>query len=64
MLKKNKEEEMKKITGSIIINKPIDVVTELFLDPSNLKEYQDGFVKKRIEKRTRWGRRVRFNFIL
>ncbi len=39
---------MKKITGSIIINKPIDVVTELFLDPSNLKEYQDGFVKKEL----------------
>ena len=40
---------MKKIEGSIIINKPIDVVTKLFLDPSNLKEYQDGFVKKELK---------------
>ncbi|WP_105618670.1 SRPBCC family protein [Vallitalea okinawensis] len=40
---------MKKIVGSIVINKPIDVVTRLFLDPSNLKEYQDGFVKKELK---------------
>ncbi len=39
---------MKKIVGSIVINKPIDLVTKLFLDPSNLNEYQDGFVKKEL----------------
>lgn len=35
-----------KYNGSIQINKPIDLVTQLFADPENLKRYQDGFVKK------------------
>jgi len=39
-----------KITGSIEINKPIELVTKLFADPTNLKEYQDGFLKKEIIK--------------
>lgn len=32
--------------GYIDINKPIDTVTTLFADPDNLKEYQDGFIRK------------------
>lgn len=39
---------MKKIEGSIVINKPIAMVSRLFLDSSNLDQYQDGFVKKKI----------------
>ena len=35
-----------KHSGSIEINKPIKLVTELFADPTHLKEYQDGFVNK------------------
>lgn len=35
-----------KYSGSIQINKPIDLVTRLFADPDNLRHYQDGFVKK------------------
>lgn len=35
-----------KYDGSIQINKPIQLVAELFTDPENLKHYQDGFVKK------------------
>lgn len=35
-----------KIKGSIEINKSTKVVTEIFADPSTLKEYQDGFRKK------------------
>ncbi len=34
--------------GSIDINKPRNEVTELFADPENLKEYQDGFKKKEL----------------
>ncbi|MEO9801855.1 MAG: SRPBCC family protein [Reichenbachiella sp.] len=34
--------------GSIDISKPINLVTKLFADPANLKEYQDGFVSKEL----------------
>jgi len=37
-----------KFKGSIEINKPREKVAELFADPANLKEYQDGFVKKEL----------------
>lgn len=37
-----------KFKGSIEINKPITLVKQLFADPSNLKEYQDGFVRKEL----------------
>ena len=37
---------MKIIVGSIIVNKSIDIVSEMFLDPSNLGQYQDGFISK------------------
>ncbi len=37
---------MNKFVGSIVINKPIDMVVKLFMDSSNLNEYQDGFQKK------------------
>jgi len=37
---------MKKFKGSVIINKPVKVVTEMFLDPNNLKHYQNGFKRK------------------
>jgi hypothetical protein len=32
--------------GFIYINQSLDKVTVLFADPSNLKEYQDGFIRK------------------
>ena len=32
-----------KFKGSIDINKPRDIVTDMFSDPNNLKEWQDGF---------------------
>lgn len=32
--------------GFIDINQSLDKVTRLFADPNNLKEYQDGFIKK------------------
>lgn len=32
--------------GFIDINQPIEKVAELFADPKNLKEFQDGFEKK------------------
>lgn len=35
-----------KIKGHIDINQSLDKVVELFADPANLKEYQDGFIKK------------------
>lgn len=35
-----------KFNGSIEINRPIELVTKLFADPSLLKEYQDGFLRK------------------
>ena len=37
-----------KFSCSIIINQPIDKVVDLFLDPSNLKEYQEGFDRKEL----------------
>lgn len=37
-----------KIKGYIDINQPKAVVAELFADPNNLKEYQDGFQKKEL----------------
>jgi hypothetical protein len=37
-----------KFKGSIDINKPQQIVAELFADPDNLKEYQDGFQKKEL----------------
>ena len=38
-----------KYSGSIEINKPIGLVTKLFVDSKNLKEYQDGFVRKELQ---------------
>lgn len=35
--------------GSIIIKKPINLVTELFAASNSLKEYQDGFVRKELQ---------------
>lgn len=37
-----------KIKGFVDIKQKRDKVVELFLDPANLKEYQDGFVKKEL----------------
>lgn len=37
-----------KFNGSLEINKPREEVVRLFADPSHLKEYQDGFVKKEL----------------
>lgn len=37
-----------KHSGSIVINKPIELVARLFADPANLKEYQDGFDRKEL----------------
>ncbi|HYX08061.1 MAG TPA: SRPBCC family protein, partial [Bacteroidales bacterium] len=37
-----------KYNGSIDINKPQSKVAELFADPKNLREYQDGFQKKEL----------------
>ena len=34
--------------GSIDIGKPQNEVAELFADPANLKEFQDGFIKKEL----------------
>ena len=39
-----------KFKGSIDINKPQAKVAELFADPNNLNEYQDGFLKKELVK--------------
>ncbi|MEM9298896.1 MAG: SRPBCC family protein [Bacteroidota bacterium] len=38
-----------KFKGAIEINKPTQLVAELFADPTNLKEWQDGFVKKELQ---------------
>jgi len=38
-----------KYSGSIEINKPQELVTKLFADTGNLKEYQDGFVRKELK---------------
>ncbi len=37
-----------KFTCSIIIEKPIQLVTQLFADENYLKEYQDGFLSKEL----------------
>lgn len=37
-----------KFKGTIEINKPIDLVAELYANPENLKEWQDGFVRKQL----------------
>lgn len=37
-----------KHSGSIEINQSLKKVAELFADPNNLKEYQDGFIKKEL----------------
>ncbi|OAN60574.1 hypothetical protein A8B79_08605 [Balneola sp. EhC07] len=37
-----------KHSGSIVINKSIELVARLFADPANLKEYQDGFQRKEL----------------
>lgn len=37
-----------RFNGSIDINKPQSKVAELFADPINLKEYQDGFQNKEL----------------
>ena len=37
---------MKKFKGSVIIKKTVKVVSEMFLDPNNLKHYQNGFKRK------------------
>ncbi len=34
--------------GSIVINQSLHKVAELFADPKNLKEYQDGFIRKEL----------------
>lgn len=39
---------MMKYKGSIKINKPKELVVQLFADSSHLKEYQDGFVRKEL----------------
>ncbi|MCR9253370.1 MAG: hypothetical protein NXI20_23350 [bacterium] len=38
-----------KFKGSIIVNKPLEMVTSYFANPTYLKEYQEGFVKKELE---------------
>ncbi len=35
-----------KFINTVVINRPIETVFTLFKDPTYLKEYQDGFVKK------------------
>ncbi len=37
-----------KYKGSIDINQSREKVTELFINPGKLKEYQDGFIKKEL----------------
>jgi len=37
-----------KIKGAIEINQTRTKVAELFADPANLKEYQDGFIRKQL----------------
>ena len=39
-----------KHSGSIEIHKPKAMVARLFADPNYLQEYQDGFVKKELER--------------
>lgn len=37
-------------SGAIIINKPREIVTKIFINPDHIKEYQDGFVKKTLQR--------------
>ena len=37
-----------KFTCTVIIEKPINQVVEFFINPDNLKEYQDGFLGKEL----------------
>jgi hypothetical protein len=37
-----------KFTGSVEINQPLQMVADLFADPDNLAEYQDGFVRREL----------------
>lgn len=37
-----------KFTCTVIIEKPINQVADLFINPDNLKEYQDGFLRKEL----------------
>ncbi len=37
-----------KFSCTVIIEKPINQVAELFINPDNLKEYQDGFLRKEL----------------
>lgn len=37
-----------KHSGSLVINKPIEQVTALFLDKEHIGEYQDGFIRKEL----------------
>ena len=37
-----------KFTCTVIIKKPINQVVEFFINPDNLKEYQDGFLGKEL----------------
>ena len=43
-----------KYKGSININQSREKVTELFIDADNLKEYQDGFIKKELIEGNTW----------
>ena len=46
-----------KYNGSIEIAKSRNEVVKFFADPSHLGEYQDGFIRKGLNKwRTRYGR--------
>lgn len=40
---------MMKYSGAIEIEKPIELVTKLFAEADNLKEYQDGFISKELQ---------------
>lgn len=39
-----------KIKGAIVINNTMQKVTDFFADPKYLKEYQDGFISKKLVK--------------
>ena len=39
-----------KFQGSVTIEKPFEEVTSLYANPANLKEWQDGFMKKDLLK--------------
>ena len=41
-----------KYSGHIDIDKPIALVTAFFADDTNLKEWQDGFVRKELQRGT------------